>query len=585
MTDLKESKMFKNLWMVLIFVATAWPILVINRGIDFKDSGYYLSNYSHILKYPDRFGIGIYLSSYVGGLIYSLLPSYHLVVLKILNAILNGFSITFAFLVLKEYFNKNALSFLIMLGSMILSGFPLTLSYNTFSVFFLSLSVFMLHKWMYSKKWYLLVLLGIIIGFSVFFRLPNLLFAILYFSVLWNDVLSERKKNIIKDSVGMLIGGIIGLLVGFSLVVYNIGISNLGKGAEGYISLAGESDNRHGIIGMLKTIGSQLYWANFYQVYYIIFTAFFLLLLCIFVYKWKNDSKDTYRKLIWTTIALTSVTSVVLTYLKFNTKFAVFAMCAVVIFPVLIFSTLYYRKKDVNFSTILLAILSIAVAICFGTDNGINQHIIIFFWLMPCAMLVSYYLLKKCMERQVFGFFDTITLSLCIIVVVNTFSSVIFNIVKLTITEQYGEPSYMSAKYIPNNECLAGTKTTREKAATIDGIVEFMNKEEYKDKKVLAMNNIPIIYALIDNENVLETSFWPDLESCSINKIKSKLEDAKNNNDLPVVIIFNLSMNGDVLTEESEKLTYVKSFCEDMNYRVAEEADCDGKKIYTILVP
>lgn len=62
-----------------------------------------------------------------------------------------------------------------------------------------------------------------------------------------------------------------------------------------------------------------------------------------------------------------------------------------------------------------------------------------------------------------------------------------------------------------------------------------------------------------------------------ITAIKTKLNEAKSNNDLPIVICVELG--------DSEKELYVKEFCESMNYKVADEGLLNGEKIYTILEP
>ena len=584
--DFKKMKKIvtKNIWIVFILIALLWPLLILNKGIDFTDVGFYLANYTHILKAPDKYGIGTYMSNYIGGLLYSVFPSHNLMLLKFMRLFVDGISMILAFLVLKEYFNKNALSFFLMIASFALSRFPQCLSYNTFSVLFLSLCVFLLHKWINSKKGYLAVLLGATVGLSVSFRLPNLLFAVLGFVVLWVDITEER-KCIIKDILRMTLGGLLGIGTGTAFVVRSVGFSGLIKGMNRYVDLGTDTDNSHGIMNMFKTVKNQMFSGVAKHIFYIAVAGIFLLILIYLIQKQRSSGKKAYEKYTAVVVGLIYVTATFLSAFKTHNIDTSVVMTALITIPVSLFSVFYYRKKDTKLSAISAVILCICVVIPFGTDNGIFQNTIVFFWTLPYTVIVFYNIIKDYCLKGKATILNSAVLSLCIVILVNISAINIYNNITLACTSQYRESSYNETKYIPSDKCLAGVHTTKKKAFFLDGISEFMSKEEFNDKKVLAINNIPLVFALIDNENLLGTSFWADLSSVSFNKLKLSLENAKESNDLPVVIIYNLSIYDTPIEKDSERTEYVKKFCESMNYKVADEGILDGQLIYSILEP
>ena len=578
--NIRESKIIKNLWIAFLIVAVFWPLAFINKGIDFLDTGYYLANYANILKMPEKFGIGTFLSSYFGGLIYSVIPSHHLMVFKLLNMLFNGISILLAFLVMKEYFNRNLLSFFTMIASFLLSRYPLCLSYNTFSVLLLSVAVFILHKWFYERKGYLLIVFGTIIGFSVFFRLPNILFALLCSSVFWIDTLTEQKKDIIHDAVKVLIGGILGFAMGLTIVLVLIGPSQFIKSMLYFSNVATGSNDSHSILRTIMTIGHSILSMAHKHLFYMAFSIIFLLVLPNIIYKYRTMKKDKHFKLMLALFILTLIVAFCLTEIKFHEIITSVLMTASLVISVSAFSIWYYRKNDINFSAISMCILVISIVITLGTDNAFAQHTVVCFWLLPYAILTFCNLIKELYYNEP-NRLNSVIVSCFIIILIYVSGSNIYNATTLTYIKQYGE-SYKETVAMPNNKYLAGVKTTKEKVVAIDGITEFMKNDKYKGKKILAMNHIPIIYALLDNENLLGASFWPDLESVPMSKIRTNLEESEKNNDLPVIIIYDPPRDDSAL---GEKLSYVREFCERMNYTVADKGILNGEKIYTILVP
>jgi len=582
--DIKENKIIKNLWIAFLIVAIFWPLAFINKGIDLTDTGYYLANYANILKMPEKYGMGTFLSNYFGGLLYSVMPTHQLMFFKFLNVVFYGISILLTFYALKKYFDKNILSFLIMIGSFSLSEYPQCVSYNTFSVVFLSLSMFMLVKWTEKHQKRYLALCGFATGISVLFRIPNLLFGALYFAVLWYDIIADRKKETLKDTLSMAAGGVAGILVGLGMTVYFIGISSFSKGVGSYTNMGGSSSGSHSLIGNLKGLCYQLIKGVYEHAYFVAVSIILFSILAVLIYKYKKLSKNRFAVMSIVTIFIICIASAVLNSIKFDDHLKQTEMLAVMAFPAFIASAFYYRKKNPDLSMLSVAIFVIAAFIPIGTNNGFKHYSIALFWVLPCAILIACELIKEYYTGEI-TVFKAVVLSLCIVVTSNVLANNVFRSTKNMCTVQYLEEPYNKLKYSPNNEVLAGVYTTEQRCFLIDKITEFMSDSQMRSKKLLVLNRAPMFYAMLGNDNVLDASFWPDQDTYSIEKLKAKLQYAEDNNDLPVVIIYHISDTGLPILEDTEKVAYIKEFCEERNYTVADEASFEGEKQYTILVP
>ena len=573
--NIKENKIIKNLWIAFLIVAIFWPLAFINKGIDLTDTGYYLANYSHIFNSIGETVIGTFLSNYFGGLIYSVIPSHHLMVLKIICMLTNGISIMLAFFVLKKHFQKNILAFFMMVSSFIFCEMPQCPSYNTFSFLLLSLIIFLLVKWTDTQKNLFLILSGVIIGFSVFFRIPNVLFGCLYAAVLWYDIMTDRKKEILKDTWRMFWGGMVGLLTGVGIILRFVGMDGILKDFNRYTNVATTSQNSHSITITVKRFGLQILRGTYEHILFLAVASVLLAILVFFLYKYKKTGKDAYSKMAICTIVVINIAAIVLNTLKFDSVYNQTEMVEVILLPVSFFSVWYYRKKDISLSILSCILMIVSLVVFFGTDTGFRIHIVGHYWFLPYTVLISVDYMKKFFDAKELTCKRAIVLACCIALVSNVVGNNIFRSTKMMCTYQYREP-YDNINYYPNSSVLAGVRTTEYKCRMLDGVTCFLEDDKYKDKKIIVMMS-PIIFALVDNECALGRTFWPDLESYSTEKFESSLQQFAKNDDLPIVIL--------TYHMPSKRVSYLETFCEENNYTVADEDILNGEKIYTILVP
>ena len=165
-------------WLTRLTLALimAWPLLIIDRGFDLIDSGYYLNNYRYAFIWPEVNSLTMILSNWLGGLIYALLPETGLfLAYKVICVAINALITWLSFLIVREHFPP----WLNLLALTLANAFPLALiyiaSYNSFSYLFLSAAILLLYRGLERDKPLFLYLAAVLLGLNPFVRLPNIL--------------------------------------------------------------------------------------------------------------------------------------------------------------------------------------------------------------------------------------------------------------------------------------------------------------------------------------------------------------------------------------------------------------------------
>jgi len=130
---LKSIKSTDVLSIVLLSVLILWRIPFLNKGIDCTDTGFSLDNYKNVFQGNGINGIGIFITTFIGGVIYNSLNSYQLLVFRIIHWILNLTTYYFSYCIFKKYLDRNFLLLLLLgmsfgakNGEALFSYYPLT---------------------------------------------------------------------------------------------------------------------------------------------------------------------------------------------------------------------------------------------------------------------------------------------------------------------------------------------------------------------------------------------------------------------------------------------------------------------------
>lgn len=583
-----REKIMKNSYIIFLLIAMFWSIAIVGKGIDMSDMGYSISKYKYAFENYSSMNIGVFLTTMLGGSIYNILPSYHLLVFKLLNVAFVGSCVLLTFYMFKDLINKNLLAFMLMIVSFLNSGTYSIMTYNSVSMFFLMLSAFFVYKKIESEKYIYPFLTGLAIGLSFLFRFPNILFALLYVVILWNDIIKDKKEHIVKDTLSMFLGGLIGVVLPLTIAVACIGFDGILNSVGGLTKTATSTTDNHGIIQMIINIFRQAISGVRVHIFYCALTSVFLVaLVIIFIIK-KRNNKKLFTGVTYTLLCCTAIVSSLITLFKYNHYNTTTLILAAFAIPIEIFSIFYFMKKDKIVSLLSLMSICIAITVSIGTDNGILQHLYVIYWLFPCFCYVTYKLCKdvyiKIKNTEKNPTILCFILATLLVLSINTTANVSINSVCMLSGVQYREQKYSSLNYQPNSKELYGVKTNEGHGLVLDGVKEFLSDSKYSKKTVLALNDIPMIFTVIDNKNFLGDTYWADLRSVPQEKIENALNLCKTESDMPIVVIRYLNYDNTPFTK-SKKVMMVESFCEKNNYIEAKSEELNGKKLYSIFIP
>lgn len=201
--EIKLTFVIILLWIIYF----TWSFFIVNKGIDLTDSAYVFSLYKYAF-YPEAIkGLGIAMSEILGGILWNIIPTAHALVMSFVGSGLCLGSGLFIYHTLKKYLPGIPLLLILLCGSLFSLGWFHYLHYDTWSVFFLSLEIFLLFQWFHTLDRKKLFWCGIVYGINIYIRLPNVLHGICIISIIWFILWHDERKKLWKDLGVMLAGG------------------------------------------------------------------------------------------------------------------------------------------------------------------------------------------------------------------------------------------------------------------------------------------------------------------------------------------------------------------------------------------
>ena len=109
-----------NRFLTVLFttVIILWRIPFLNKGIDYTDTGFNIVNYQNVFNGDGIHGIGYFVTTLLGGILYNLFPSMQLLIFRILHWLICLANIFLAYRIFRPYINKNLLLFILLIISL-----------------------------------------------------------------------------------------------------------------------------------------------------------------------------------------------------------------------------------------------------------------------------------------------------------------------------------------------------------------------------------------------------------------------------------------------------------------------------------
>ena len=384
----KFNKWLPVLLSVLI-IAVRIPFL--NQGIDYTDTGYNIMKYKNVFYGEGISDIGMFYTCLLGGFIYKLLPAYHLLVYRILHLVIQLVIMAVTYNYFKRYVNRNVL-LVFFLGFMTLLGGEMIYSYYPMSQLCLTIGIILLHSGLCNDKKFNILLSGFVMGLSVFVRLTNVLYFVMFVAIIWYGIYKKHDvKKIINNCVWAIIGALVAFGITFVLMSLFMGFDEVIESFMGYVGIAlGQSGAQienflgiseksgHSPIAIIKMVGLHGIESI------VIFTVFFIPMLAVgkllsFLSK-KFNIKECYTGIA--TVLIWCICSVIFAHRLNAINMYIMGLAAIVFG---LYIAIRGRKAYPEYS--MLCVMSILTSLCsvLGTDRGLQRF---FLTRMPQVVII-----------------------------------------------------------------------------------------------------------------------------------------------------------------------------------------------------
>lgn len=524
------------------------------QGFDLNDTGYHAQNAAHFLDYSAETTTSQFFSRLFDYLFYQVFGFMGLSSLYLLNVCTILFSAFFAYKIVVTLVPKTVALLGILLSVLFAMNFIHIANYNTKTVFLAILCAFFLFNGLTKNKLVFFLPGGLIAGFSIFFRFPNVMFLLFIAAILyWNIVKHQKASLFFKQTLMFLLG--IALAVGASVVIVwcidlfspaSVSFFSIQSGSTGSYELL---QLLHGYItGILQALANTF--------------PYVLVLACavstLFAVKIENAAA---RRIAYGINICVLFASVFYLAKSFDMP------ALVLVFGILTYIGSVYFLQDKTFEPLfaLLFIFGILIAAipCIGSNTKINHAKLGLFVLAPLALSIIYFVYKQLKTKnkaQAYMLKGAATLLL---------AAFAFNFVILS-----------GAFMEPSNRLQITSSIQSEK---MRGIFTSAFRAEFCNTAIRELSKISNPYMILygaDGIYYLSDKI-PYLNRCGINfdsypkeRLQSDLYTQHDKAQLPIVLLPKVdtySWQRHVIAEKSEKQLIIEEFVRSHDYKIQYE--------------
>ena len=521
----------------IVFLIIIYPLLFIWQGFDFIDTGYSLTSYQQIFNDPESVSYGFvnWLTNIIGGLWILLFgDSLGLLGINIAGILVFYLTIWLSYLILKPYIEQKYLLIGLLLALIFIRNFLFFLYYNNLtSLFFFASALFIINGLRNSKNWQIIIS-GLLLGFNIFIRLPNVLGFSLIFGIFFYGYISKNTVMIqVKQTISFVLGYATAILLTIlamkTLGHYEIFVNSLSM----LFNMASDTKASHNFPALFV-----IYVKEYMKVIVFLFIGCLVLLV---ISKFFSLFKKHY--LYYGFVITLGIVTLLCLLSNYQVKFThyVILMSVGFLYLILLSYITNIEKSTANFRLVCSIALLILIITPLGSTNG--QRIATYGMWIPIPIAFFYIFRLKDMSIE---FKSTKNLSS------NKFkfglniketnllrnftvtSFIVFSLLSALLYTYQDSPNRIDMRYSIKNQRLKGIFTTKEKALAVEELLIEMNKYVNENDYLLAYNAIPMLYFLTKTKPYLYNS-WTAFYSSY--QLKQALEKAMNERQyLPVAV-------------------------------------------------
>jgi hypothetical protein len=499
-------------------------VLFIFQGIDIADEGFHSTFYQQIYHNPQsvEYNFMYWFSGIIGGAWLKLFPVYGLLGLRFGGVILNMLAVIVSYRLLKNYTSGVYVKLGLLLLVLINCAAVKDINYNNISAILFISSIYFLFSGLKKNKLSNLMIGGGFVSLAVFSRLANIsglaLLAVIVYSGFF----------VFKQTIAFQVKQIVFFVLGF--VIITILVIGVMKISGQYVlftdsikllkSMAGSGENTHDMTKLIKIILGDYTTAVFKRTLPLFI---FVLLYNMVLNQVTGDRRLT--NLIRYTVTAAFVLFLAGFILLYGTlTLWTFYMMLFAAMSLMASFFLVVGKNKNELAVISLGGTIMTFSLIAGADYGISASGSTALWI---CMPVATDFFMRIFSMKIGGSFDiqdstnSKSKSLGIDLSVRpqqlkriwhwgTYSCIIVLGLHAVLYTYNDNPNRMKMTYPVQNAFLKGVSTTRERAASINELLDASSKYIRQDEYVITYRDIPLFYSLTQTMPFIKNS-WPSL--------------------------------------------------------------------------
>lgn len=520
MSFLKTNSLPNSIIVLILIVP--WLFFVF-QGLFIPEGGYWIVGYQYFFSNPE-ISQNIYsswLTGFLGALTSKLLGSFGWVGFKIGNVIIGYISIFIVYKLLIGHANRNILLLSLLAVSLFIhiDTYQYINYYSLTSLFFL-ISAFFLYSGLTEDHDKYIFIAGIFLGLNIFIRFPNLLGIFFIVLIIFYGYITKQKiERYFRQSFILLLGYFIAIVLVVSLM-YTLG--HLEIYFSSVKSMLSSSEG-HGFYLLIQNFFRDQFFAFLYGS--ILFSIFFFLLVYIeYATKYLLVKKVNYILIPMGLIGL-------LFYLNHpqltNHHFIHRSFYGLVYLSLLVVAL---KSISSNRKLSLLALLSFFIIelIPLGSNTRLTQAIYGLYLAVPLIFVYLWWLSKVTL-----GKFEVSKESVKQSAIEIIGSLLIYSLIVINFFHANGESRRWTMHYPIKCDSLQYIFVSKEKAATLNELIEQLNKYEKNYQYLLAYEMISTVFYLTTLKPFL-VNLYPYFYTPE--QLKSALNVSIETKSLPLVV-------------------------------------------------
>lgn len=572
-----DSRIWKKVTDILFPLVLVWfSLMHIAEGITVTDTGYNYGNFVFFQSLDDMWKFSTYLANVIGAFFVKLPLGETMLGLNLYTGLVKTMVALLAYF-LCVYVCKLRKEF-VFLGELIALGFswcPTALLYNYLTYLLFNLAVILIFCAFKTGKNRYWVFAGICLGLNFMVRLPNLAEIALIVCVWYGIILYRKKfKQMLVSTLYCVLGYVLSIGSILAYISIRYGFSSYVEGIRELFAMT-ESATSYSTVSMIMGAvwSYYVYWKWFAYLIGIILVGMivFMIMKRRFEVLKKICTIIAIGIYVWFAYAKAQYT---FDYRNYSSMFFWGVLFLMVSLAVCMYTILFTKRKRERKLLASMAIVLIFIT-PIGSNNGLYSPINNLYLVAPIVCSIIGDLLYEPKRVRIVGKVEIPTFPV---------KAVLTGIVSVVLVQSTlfgscfvfrdGLEGQVRDCKVTNNEVLKDIKTTGQNAENLQGLNDYLLKEDISGSEVLLYGDVPSLAFYFSLKPVI-SSTWPDLDSFSYEKFSEEMDLVVTKEQLPVVITnaetkTTMSEYRDVITGSSsreKKLIKLQQFLQENKYK------------------